>query len=75
MGRPRVSCDQLWSYLVFVYIYSNEADKEQPENEAEKDENWSRLDPFPERRWQLQQGCRDAHCLIKAAECTYVVGW
>lgn len=44
-------------------IYSNEPERNQREEEAEEDGNWSRLDPSQERRWELQQGCRDAHCL------------
>lgn len=46
-----------------VYIYSSEPGQNQGEEEAEQDGNWSRLDPFPQRRWELQQGCRDAHVL------------
>lgn len=45
------------------FSYSNEPRQDQREEEAEEDRNWSRLDPFPERRRELQQGCCEAHFL------------
>lgn len=52
----------IWIVL-HVCIYSSEPEQNQGKEEAEQDGNWSRLDPFPQRRWELQQGCRDAHVL------------